>query len=164
MHYNQEIPVGLFDFVKGAGEKIFHTEEKAAAADAAETLAESQKANQLLRFAVGMQLPVEELKVQFDDGVATVFGKADNTAVKENIIIGIGNIDGVSQVDDRMTVERVTPPAVFYTVKAGDSLSKIAKEHFEDPMRYKEIFEANQPMLKNPDLIYPGQVLRIPQS
>jgi nucleoid-associated protein YgaU len=156
--------VGLFDFVKGAGEKIFHTEEKAAAVEAAETLAESKKANQLLRFAVGMQLPVEELKVQFDDGVATVFGKADNTAVKENIIIGIGNIDGVSQVDDRMTVERVTPPAVFYTVKSGDSLSKIAKEHFDDPMRYQEIFEANQPMLKNPDLIYPGQVLRIPQS
>lgn len=156
--------MGLFDFVKNAGEKIFKSKEKAAAAEAAEELAEQQKGNQILRYVLGMKLPVEDLKVDFDDGVATVFGKADNTAVKENIIIGIGNIDGVGQVDDRMTVERVTPPAVFYTVKSGDSLSKIAKEHYDDPMRYKEIFEANQPMLKNPDLIYPGQVLRIPQS
>ncbi len=156
--------MGLFDFVKGAGEKIFHTEEKAAAAEAAENLAERQKGNQILRFVLGMQLPVKELKVEFDDGVATVHGKADNTAVKENIIVGIGNIDGVAQVDDRMTVERVTPEAVFYTVKSGDSLSKIAKAHFGDAMRYNEIFDANKPMLKNPDQIYPGQVLRIPQS
>ncbi len=156
--------MGLFDFVKNAGEKIFKTEEKAAAAAAVEDLAEQQKGNQILRFVLGMQLPVEELKVEFDDGVATVYGKADNTAVKENIIIGIGNIDGVGQVDDRMTVERVTPAAVFYTVEAGDSLSKISKAHYGDPMRYNEIFEANKPMLAHPDKIYPGQVLRIPQD
>lgn len=156
--------MGLFDFVKNAGEKIFKSEERAAEAAAAEELAERQKGNQILRFVLGMKLPVEDLKVDFDDGVATVYGKADNTAVRENIILGIGNIDGVGQVDDRMTVERITPEAVFYTVQSGDSLSKIAKEHYGDAMRYNEIFEANQPMLKNPDLIYPGQVLRIPQA
>ncbi len=51
----------------------------------------------------------------------------------------------------------------YYTVKSGDSLSKIAKEVYGDPMKYGVIFEANKPMLKDPDLIYPDQVLRIPQ-
>jgi nucleoid-associated protein YgaU len=71
-------------------------------------------------------------------------------------------VEGVGQVDDRMTVEHTEPPAQFYTVKPGDSLSKIAKEYYGDAMKYPVIFEANKPMLKDPDLIYPGQVLRIP--
>ena len=54
--------------------------------------------------------------------------------------------------------------ADFYTVKAGDSLSKIAKEYYGDAMKYPAIFEANKPMLKDPDKIYPGQVLRIPRA
>lgn len=51
---------------------------------------------------------------------------------------------------------------VFYTVEKGDSLRKIAKKHYGDEGRWSEIFEANQPMIKKADLIYPGQVLRIP--
>ena len=50
-----------------------------------------------------------------------------------------------------------------YTVKKGDSLSKIAKKLYGDASKWKAIFEANQPMIKNADLIYPGQVLRIPK-
>lgn len=57
----------------------------------------------------------------------------------------------------------LAPKAVFYTVVKGDTLSGISKEQYGDAMRYPEIFEANKPMLKDPDLIYPGQVLRIPQ-
>ena len=49
-----------------------------------------------------------------------------------------------------------------YTVVAGDSLSKIAKKIYGDANRWKEIFEANKGKIKNPDLIYPGQVLKIP--
>ena len=49
-----------------------------------------------------------------------------------------------------------------YTVVAGDSLSKIAKKVYGDAKRWKEIFEANKDKIKNPDLIYPGQVLKIP--
>jgi nucleoid-associated protein YgaU len=62
-----------------------------------------------------------------------------------------------------------TAPAPFgevvtrtYTVVAGDSLSKIAKKIYGDAKRWKEIFEANKDKIKNPDLIHPGQVLRIP--
>jgi nucleoid-associated protein YgaU len=50
----------------------------------------------------------------------------------------------------------------FYTVKSGDSLSKIAKEFYGEASKYPQIFEANKPMLKDPDRIYPGQMLRIP--
>lgn len=59
--------------------------------------------------------------------------------------------------------EDVKPTSVFYTVKSGDTLSKIAKETLGSANRYPEVFEANKPMLKHPDKIFPGQVLRIPQ-
>ena len=49
-----------------------------------------------------------------------------------------------------------------YTVESGDTLSGIAKKMYGDANQYPRIFEANQPMLKDPDRIYPGQVLRIP--
>jgi nucleoid-associated protein YgaU len=49
-----------------------------------------------------------------------------------------------------------------YTVKAGDTLSKIAKEHLGDANAYMKIFEANRDKLSNPDLIKPGQVLTLP--
>jgi LysM repeat protein len=49
-----------------------------------------------------------------------------------------------------------------YTVKAGDTLSKIAKAHYGDATQYTKIFEANRDKLKDPDKIFPGQVLVIP--
>ncbi len=50
----------------------------------------------------------------------------------------------------------------MYTVNPGDSLSKIAKAHYGNAMKYTVIFEANTPMLEDPNKIYPSQVLRIP--
>lgn len=77
----------------------------------------------------------------------------------------IGNVNGIAAVDDRISVlasAPAAPEAVFYEVKSGDTLGKIAKAHYGDPMKYMQIFEANQPMLKDPNMIYPGQMLRIP--
>ncbi|RQH14455.1 LysM peptidoglycan-binding domain-containing protein, partial [Okeania hirsuta] len=74
----------------------------------------------------------------------------------------VGNIEGIACVDDRMEVLVPEPEAQFYTVVSGDSLSKIAKRHYGDAMKYPEIFEANKPMLSDPNKIYPGQVLRLP--
>jgi nucleoid-associated protein YgaU len=51
-----------------------------------------------------------------------------------------------------------------YTVKAGDTLGKIAKEHFGDANAYMKIFEANKDQLSDPDKIKPGQVLKIPSA
>ena len=69
---------------------------------------------------------------------------------------------GVARVDDKMSVEVAQPQAKFHTVVSGDNLSKIAKQFYGDANKYPVIFEANKPMLKDPDKIYPGQVLRIP--
>jgi nucleoid-associated protein YgaU len=84
----------------------------------------------------------------------------------------MGNVHGVSKVEDNITVGGATAEAPaaagssaeskFYTVKSGDTLSKVSKEFYGDPNRYNAIFEANKPMLEDPDKIYPGQVLRIP--
>ncbi len=156
--------MGIIDFVKDAGEKlgIGDGDKKAAAAAQDERLAELQKASTLMRFVMSMKYPIDDFKIEFDDGVATIHGKVESQAVKEAIVICVGNTQGVARVDDRLQVENPAPPATMYTVESGDTLSKIAKAHYGDPMKYPVIFEANKPMLKDPDKIYPGQVLRIP--
>jgi nucleoid-associated protein YgaU len=60
-------------------------------------------------------------------------------------------------------VARPAPEARFYTVKQGDTLSQIAQAHDGDAIQYPRIFEANRPLLRDSDEIYPGQTLRIPQ-
>jgi nucleoid-associated protein YgaU len=149
--------MGIFDFIKGIGRKVEHDEDQPG-----EELQERMKGNALMRLVMGLGLEVEGLRIDYDDGVATVAGTAPDQATREKVVLAVGNTEGVAQVDDRMTVEAPEPEAVFYTVQSGDSLSKIAKEHYGNAMKYPEIFEANQPMLSDPDKIYPGQVLRIP--
>ncbi len=149
--------MGLFDFVKGAGRK-----EKEAEAERDEKNRELIKGNKILRYVMGLGLDVENLRVKFDDGVATVTGKAKSQAEREKVVLAVGNTEGVAQVDDQMEVADPASEAKFYTVKKGDSLSKIAKELYGDAMKYPVIFEANKPMLTDPNLIYPGQTLRIP--
>jgi nucleoid-associated protein YgaU len=160
--------MGIFDFVKDAGKKIglgdSKNEEAATEAARDERLEELQQGNKLLRLIRDMNQGVENPRVEFDDGVATVYGKAPSQAIKENTILVIGNVQGVARVDDRMEVVEAAPEATFYTVESGDTLGAIAKRHYGDASRYPEIFEANKPMLKDPNLIYPGQVLRIPQG
>ena len=55
-----------------------------------------------------------------------------------------------------------TAQAETYTVKSGDSLSKIAQHQYGDGKKWRAIFDANRDLITNPDLIYPGQVLKIP--
>ena len=82
--------------------------------------------------------------------------------VREKVILVVGNTAGVESVHDNLAVDKPEPEAKFYTVVRGDTLSKIAKEFYGNANKYPKIFEANKPMLKDPDKIYPGQVLRIP--
>lgn len=159
--------MGLFSFLKNAGSKIFNTptpatklsdEEKRRADD----IAKKQKIIVLKGVVNSLGLSVEDLEVDFHEDTVTVYGKVDSQSDKEKIVLALGNVAGVAAVDDRMMVEKPEADAVFYEVKRGDSLSKIAKAHYGDAMKYPVIFEANRPMLKDPDKIYPGQVLRIP--
>jgi len=86
-----------------------------------------------------------------------------NQADKERLILSLGNVGGIASVDDRISVDKEEPAAEFYTVKKGDSLSKIAKRYYGDPMKYKQLFEANRPLLKDPNKVFPGQQIRIPK-
>ena len=76
---------------------------------------------------------------------------------------GVARVNDQIQVKSGESVQQVGQASRFYQVKSGDTLSKIAKEVYGDASQYPQIFEANRPMLKDPDEIYPGQVLRIPQ-
>jgi len=144
--------MGIFDFLKDSGEDLEQQEREM----------EKGKSEALTRQVQILGLKVEDLVVDFDDGVATVSGKTPSQEEREKVVLVLGNTMGVARVDDQLVVEVAEPEATLYTVKGGDSLSKIAKAHYGDAMKYPVIFEANQPMLKDPDKIYPGQVLRIP--
>jgi nucleoid-associated protein YgaU len=109
-------------------------------------------------------LEVENLKVTFDAPTSTVHvsGTAKDQATKEKVILCCGNIAGVEKVDEDLSVKESSQPAQYHTVAKGDTLSAIAKKVYGDANKYQVIFEANKPMLKDPDKIYPGQTLRVP--
>ncbi len=166
--------MGLFDFLKSAGSKVLTKKnastvktkeiikmEKELAAKQAELL-QKQKLVLLKGMVDSTNVKVKGLELDYTKDKVTVYGQVKTQADKEKVILALGNVGGVARVDDRISVSKPAPAATFYTVKRGDSLSKIAKKVYGDPKLYKQIFEANQPMLKNPNMIFPGQSLRIP--
>ncbi len=152
--------MGLFSFLKSAGSKVFGKVEHKEAEAPAEITAE--KLNLLHAVVKGLHLPVEDLSLELQGDKVVVYGQTESQQDKEKVILALGNVEGIAQVDDRISVTLPEPEAKFYEVEPGDSLSKIAKKYYGDAMKYTEIFEANKPMLKDPNKIYPGQVLRIP--
>jgi nucleoid-associated protein YgaU len=164
--------MSIISFIKEAGEKLFgHKEAQAATAapDDAALQAQAAAANQTAATAIagyiGTQgLKVDGLDVGFDGatGTVSVAGEAVDQATREKVILCCGNVHGVSQVDDAMTVAEPADESRWYTVVRGDTLSAIAKTQYGNANTYMKIFEANKPMLGHPDKIYPGQVLRIP--
>ncbi|MCG6923479.1 MAG: peptidoglycan-binding protein LysM [Acidobacteria bacterium] len=152
--------MGFMDFVKGAGNALFGEAEP-----------DPERSAKLENQVRLLGLPVERLKIDVIDETATISGQAASLADREKVKLVVGNTKGISKVEDKMTVappaEKAPEPEVeadYHTVVPGDSLSKIAKKVYGDPMKYPVIFEANKPMLKDPDKIYPGQVLRIPKA
>ena len=158
--------MGLFSFIKNAGAKVFgigkttaeEAEDKAVAVAAEAKL----KASKLANAVETLGFEVLDLNIEVAGDNATVWWQAASQATREKVVLVIGNTEGIATVDDRMTVEVEEPAAQFHTVVSGDYLSKIAKKYYGDAMKYPVIFEANKPMLTDPDKIYPGQVLRIP--
>lgn len=158
--------MGLFSFLKNAGAKLFgkKAEENDAVKAAADEAAENaSKVASLTAVINASGIGVEDLSIELNDDTAVIYGKVNSVSDKEKIVLMVGNTEDIATVDDRMSVEIDEPESDFYVVKSGDSLSKIAKEFYGDMMKYPVIFEANKPMLTDPDLIYPGQTLRIPK-
>jgi LysM repeat protein len=166
---DQENKMGVFSFIKGVGDKLFHHDQAAPApapgapAPAARTAQDI--ANLLLKRVMDLGLSIEGLSVNYnsDTDTATVNGKAQTQADREKAILAVGNVSEVAAtVVDNITIDTPEPESQMYTVKSGDNLSHISKQFYGDPNKYNKIFEANQPLLTSPDKIYPGQVLRIP--
>lgn len=160
--------MGLFDFVKNAGKKLFGKESTNPAwanADGNPAMSAEEmdlaKADELLGAVHKYDLKIDSLYVAVEGDKATIAGKTGDIATKEKAVLIVGNVDGIAQVDDQIELV-VENQSKFHTVVSGDSLSKIAGAYYGDVMKYPIIFEANKPMLKHPDEIYPGQVLRIP--
>jgi nucleoid-associated protein YgaU len=164
--------MGLMSFIKDAGEKLFGIGEAKAAEAAVKSAptpenvaAMSAAAGKAIADYIGTQnLKVDGLEVAFDapSGVVTVSGTVADQATKEKVLLCCGNVSGVSSVNDMLVVSAPAPESQWHTVVSGDNLSKIAKKFYGDANKYPVIFEANKPMLKHPDKIYPGQLLRIP--
>jgi nucleoid-associated protein YgaU len=146
-----ENAMGLFDFIKSAGKAIgIGGDDKA------------PEPEDLKAEVAKLGFDTEGLDVSVDGDKVSVKGKAVDQETKEKLVLALGNVAGVSQVEEDIETEEAEDEAVFYTVKSGDTLSKIAKEQYGNANKYMAIFEANKPMLSHPDKIYPGQVLRIP--
>ena len=158
--------MGLFSFIKEAGEKLFGGKEvEQAAASSAPNIAElNQKAGDAIKTYIEKQnLGLSGLGVTFDGatGKVTLSGNAPSEEAAEKAGLAAGNVASVSSVDNNLQYPAGTA-SQYHDVVSGDTLSAIAKKYYGDANKYMAIFEANKPMLSHPDKIYPGQVLRIP--
>lgn len=162
--------MGIFSFLKGVGESM-----RGGGNDAKD-----------IEGLINKQLggKIQNLKAEVSDGLVKLHGTCDSLATKEKAVLLAGNIKGVEKVDDTDLRARPSQPkkaqakqgggepeeekekeeeSQFYEIKSGDSLSKIAKQFYGDANKYPLIFEANREVIKDPDKIYPGQVIRIPR-
>ena len=149
--------MGLFSFVKEAGEKLW---DSVTGHDGAE------QSKKLETHINDLGIPgAANVKVDVaSDGTATVSGDGLSQEAKEKILVAIGNVSGIAKVNDSMATAQPGAESRYYTVKSGDTLSAISKAEYGTPNEYQRIFEANKPMLKHPDKIYPGQMLIIPNK
>lgn len=155
--------MGLFSFIKDAGEKLFgHKEEAQDVSPEEKTRLNQAAAQAILNHINSLGLKWSDLMVSYKSGQVVITGSTPDQENREKIILAAGNVQGVDNVDDQLTVEAAAAESRFYTVVKGDTLSKIAASQYGNAAKYPVIFEANKPMLTHPDKIYPGQNLRIP--
>jgi nucleoid-associated protein YgaU len=151
--------MGVWSFVKDAGSSLFGS--KAEAADVQTTTQVLAQVEALQKEIDKLGLDAKGVEVKVEGDTVKLAGSAATPEEQEKVILAVGNVAGVAKVEAEMPAGA---EPVFYTVKKGDNLSAIAKATLGNANRYNEIFEANKPMLKHPDKIYPGQNLRIPQK
>lgn len=149
--------MGLISFIKDAGANLFGSGESK------EEKSENA-AKEMAKTVNNLGLEVQNLDITVDGDKATVSGKAADQATREKVVLAVGNTKGIAHVDDLLTVDKKEPEAQYHTVESGDTLSAVAREYYGDSKEYPAIFEANKPMLQDPDKIYPGQKLRIPRQ
>lgn len=166
--------MGVFDFVKDAGARIFGKDNDRS--DGAKPLGTHLREH---------GIDPSTIQFRFNGDTVIMEGTVPDQDTREKAVLIVGNVDGVDRVDDRLRVGRAGADfsgvsstsasaastggngdwaSKTYTVQSGDTLSGISKQVYGDAGKYQAIFEANKPMLKDPDKIYPGQMLRIPPA
>jgi nucleoid-associated protein YgaU len=162
--------MGLFDFAQNIGNKIFSDDEP-------------NQAEKIYQYISDRNPGLDKFSVKVDDGVVTLVGFAQSEEAVQKAVLIAGNIQGVKEVISNMLVTsnaeadldlesidmavvdnvELEPDGIeYYTINSGDTLSKIAKQFYGDAMAYPKIFEANREVIKDPDLIFVGQKIRIP--
>lgn len=151
--------MGLISVIKNAGSKIFGLGDS-----------NEKKQEKIIAHLQSFNLNTDGIQINVEDDKVKLTGSAKDIFDKIKIVATAGNVAGIAEVDDQLAVgeevvvnlDPVASDSQYYTVVKGDTLSKIAKHFYSNANAYPKIFEANKPMLKSPDLIYPGQILIIP--
>ena len=148
--------MGVFDFIRNIGKSIMPGNE-------------GPEIQQNITSLLGGQ--VQNLKVEYDDGLVRLSGLVDSVAAKQKAVLLAGNVKGVEKVNDdglqvkpQAAAPKAEPEYSFYTIVKGDSLSKIAKKYYGNANEWNKLFEANREVIQDADLIYPGQVIRVPKK
>ena len=143
--------MGLFDFVKEIGRKLFNRDEEAA--------------EKIKKHIEESNPGIEGLQVEFKNGVVSISGQATSAEAMEKAVLMAGNVQGVSEVNiDKLQAPPVQAKVEYYIIKKGDTLSAIAKQFYGKANDYPKIFEANREVIKDANLIFPGQKIRIPME
>ncbi len=154
--------MGFFDFVSNAGKSLLGMGNDAEAIK--KEIEDSFE-----------ELPVDGLVVEVNEDTVLLAGVAKDFATREKAILIAGNVEGIAQVnaDQLVTMEMIAttdsddpiaiPEEIFYSIVKGDTLWEIATKFYDDGSKYTHIVEANLEVIKNADLIYPGQTIRIPE-
>ncbi len=159
--------MGLFEFIKDAGDAVLNQQNP-----------DSGDVQKHINSSLGGS--VADIAVDLIGNMIKLKGNVDTKDLLEKVILVAGNIKGINKVDtegvvvknpggggQQMGAKSGGGPAgpagsTFYTIVKGDTLSGIAKKFYGDANKYHQIFEANRGIIKNADLIYPGQTIRIP--
>jgi len=151
--------MGFFDFISDAGKNLLGNGDDAGA------IKEEIESS----FAT---LPVDGLVVNVEGDLVTLAGIAQDYPTREKAILIAGNVEGIAQVnaDQLITMEQISeentreiPEEIFYSIEKGDTLWAIATKYYDDGTKYTHIVDANIEVIKDADLIYPGQTIRIPE-
>jgi len=143
--------MGLFNFARDIGKHLFGKE-----AEASDKIKEEIEHN---------NPGIRDLKVDYHDGVVSLSGHADSAEAMEKAVLMAGNVKGVGEVKaDQLQAPAQTAPVEYYEIAAGDTLSGIAKRYLGDANAWQQLFDANREVIKDPNLIFPGQKIRVPLS
>ena len=125
--------MGLFNFVKDAGEKLWDAVTGQHDKD--------DQAKKVQEHLSKTGIPdADKVNIQIADGKATVTGDGLSQEAKEKILVAVGNISGIASVDDQVKTATPATASQFYTCKSGDTLSDISKQGYVNANMYNKIF------------------------